>query len=74
VRLDEKLSAGQELHLRRSKDGDQWKSARARVVADIDQEPPRHFIYAIHILIPTATFGISISLLLIQPRKHSLAY
>jgi hypothetical protein len=56
VRLDEKLSTGQELHLRRSKDGDRWKSARARVVAEIDQEPPRHFIYAIHILNPDCDF------------------
>jgi len=56
VRLDEKLLAGQELHLRRSQDGDHWKSARARVVAEIDQEPPHSFIYAIHILDPECDF------------------
>src|SRR5206468_4044706 len=56
LRLTEKLSMGQELHLRRSLDGDQWKNTRARVVAEIDQDPPNHFIYAVHILDPRADF------------------
>jgi hypothetical protein len=49
LRLTEKLSMGQELHLRRHHDGDHWKSTRARVVAEIDQEPTG-FLYAIHLL------------------------
>jgi hypothetical protein len=49
LRLAEKLSMGQELHLRRHHDGDHWKSTRARVVAEIDQEPTG-FLYAIHLL------------------------
>jgi PilZ domain len=56
IRLTEKLSMGQELHLRRSLDGDQWKKTRARVVAEIDQDPPNHFLYAVHILDPRADF------------------
>ncbi len=56
VRLNEKLSTGQELHLRRHQDGDHWKSTRARVVAEIDQDPPHHYIYAIHILDPRSDF------------------
>jgi len=49
LRLTEKLSMGQELHLRRHHEGDHWKSTRARVVAEIDQEP-NGFLYAIHLL------------------------
>jgi hypothetical protein len=49
LRLTEKLSMGQELHLRRHHEGDHWKSTRARVVAEIDQEPTG-FLYAIHLL------------------------
>src|SRR5438876_5464262 len=56
LRLTEKLSMGQELHLRRSLDGDQWKNTRARVVAEIDQHPPNHCLYAVHILDPRADF------------------
>ena len=50
LRLTDKLSTGQELHLRRHLEGDNWKHARARVVAEIDQDPPSHFLYAVHIL------------------------
>ncbi len=50
LRLTDKLSTGQELHLRRHLEGDNWKHARARVVAEIDQDPPNHFLYAVHIL------------------------
>jgi hypothetical protein len=49
LRLTEKIPTGQELHLRRHQEGDHWKSTRARVVAEIDQEPGG-FLYAIHIL------------------------
>jgi hypothetical protein len=56
LRLTEKLSMGQELHLRRHIDGDIWKNARARVVAEIDQDPPNTFLYAIHILEPRSDF------------------
>src|ERR1700694_5666751 len=51
----EKLSSGQELTLRRQQDGDVWKSTRARVVAEIDQEPDG-FLYAFHILEPRSDF------------------
>ncbi|MGB2621586.1 MAG: PilZ domain-containing protein [Candidatus Acidiferrum sp.] len=54
LRLDEKLTAGQEITLRRM-EGDLVKSARARVVAEIDQEPDG-FLYAIHILEPRVDF------------------
>jgi hypothetical protein len=49
LRLSDKLAMGQELNLRRQLEGDEWKSTRARVVAEIDQEP-NGFLYAIHIL------------------------
>ena len=56
LRLTERLGIGQELHLRRHQEGDHWKSARARVVAEIDQDPPNNFIYAIHLLDPRSDF------------------
>jgi len=56
LRLTEKLSIGQELHLRRNLEGDHWKNTRARVVAEIDQDPPNHFLYAVHILDPRSDF------------------
>lgn len=49
MRLAEKLVAGQEVTLRRQRDGDVWKSTRARIVAEIDQEA-EGFLYAFHIL------------------------
>ena len=55
LRFTEKLEAGQELHLRRQLDGDQWKNTRARVVAEIDQDG-NGFLYAIHILEPRNDF------------------
>ncbi|MGB8472616.1 MAG: PilZ domain-containing protein [Candidatus Acidiferrum sp.] len=54
IRLGEKLTAGQELALRRI-EGDQVKTARARVVAEIDQEPAG-FLYAIQLTEPRADF------------------
>ncbi len=56
LRLTEKLSMGQELHLRRNLEGELWKNARARVVAEIDQDPPNHFLYAIHLVDPRSDF------------------
>ena len=55
VRLPEKLFAGQEITLRRQRDGDSWKIARVRIVAEIDQEP-EGFLYAIAIVDPRADF------------------
>jgi hypothetical protein len=55
LRINEKLDTGQELHLRRSLEGDHWKNARARVVAEIDQDL-EGFIYAIHLLEPRSDF------------------
>jgi hypothetical protein len=55
VRLVEKLPVGQELTLKRQQNGDAWKSARARIVAEIDHEPDG-FLYAIVMLEPRADF------------------
>lgn len=56
LRLTEKLFPGQELHLRRNIEGDNWKNSRARVVAEIDQDPPNHFLYAIQLVEPRSDF------------------
>lgn len=53
--LPEKLSAGQEITLRRQPDGEITKTVRARVVAEIDHEP-EGFLYAIHLLEPRSDF------------------
>ncbi|HJZ65480.1 MAG TPA: hypothetical protein VKD70_14240, partial [Candidatus Acidoferrum sp.] len=55
VRLKEKLLENQEITLKRQLEGDQIKSVRARVVAEIDQEP-EGFLYAIHLLEPRSDF------------------
>jgi len=55
VRLPEKFFPGQELTLHRKMEGDQSKTARARIVAEIDKEP-EGFIYAIAILEPRVDF------------------
>jgi PilZ domain len=55
LRLAEKLFSGQELTLRRQRDGDSWKIARARIVAEIDREP-EGFLYAIAMVEPRADF------------------
>jgi hypothetical protein len=46
LRLSEKLFPGQELTLRRQREGDTWKIARAKIMAEIDHEP-EGFLYAI---------------------------
>ena len=53
--LPEKLFPGQEVTLHRTLEGDQVKTARARIVAEIDQETGG-FIYAIAILEPRVDF------------------
>src|SRR2546430_2167396 len=55
LRFTEKLESGQELHLRRHLEDDQWKQARARVVAEIDEDASG-FLYAVHILEPRGDF------------------
>ncbi len=55
LRLQEKLFPGQELTLQRNLEGDMSKTARARIVAEIDREP-EGFIYAIAILEPRNDF------------------
>jgi hypothetical protein len=55
IRLQEKLFPGQELTLHRMLEGDQRKTAHARIVAEVDQEP-EGFIYAIAILDVRADF------------------
>ena len=55
LRLSEQLSLGHELTLRRTLEGDQRKSVRARVVAEIDRDSAG-FLYAIHILEPRIDF------------------
>src|SRR5271165_6677032 len=55
VRLTEKLFPGQEITLHRKLEGDQIKSARARIMAEIDREGDG-FLYAIAILEPRVDF------------------
>jgi hypothetical protein len=55
LRLTEKLQPGQELTLKRNLDGDHSKTARARVVAEIDQDS-EGFLYAFHIPEPRLDF------------------
>jgi hypothetical protein len=55
LRLSEKLSTSQEITLRRKLGDDNSKTARARVVAEIDHEPDG-FLYAIAMLEPRADF------------------
>jgi len=55
IRLQEKLFPGQELALRRTCEGDAVKTARAKIVAEIDREA-EGFLYAITILEPRTDF------------------
>lgn len=55
IKVSAKLSTGQELTLKRQRKGDQFKTAPARIMAEIDCEPDG-FIYAIHILEPRVDF------------------
>src|SRR5260221_13229277 len=55
IRLQERLFTGQELTLRRTLEEDTVKTARARIVAEIDRET-EGFLYAIAMLEPRADF------------------
>ncbi len=55
LRLPEKLFTGQEITLHRKVEGDEARSTRARIVAEIDREP-EGFIYAVAMLEPQADF------------------
>ncbi len=55
ILLPEKLFPGQELTLLRTLEGDAVKSARVKIVAEIDREP-EGFLYAVTILDPRADF------------------
>ena len=55
LRLTDRLAAGQEVTLRRQQEGDAWKSARARIVAEIDCDA-EGFLYAVHLLEPRGDF------------------
>ena len=55
IRLPDKLFPNQELTLRRKLEGDNSKTVRARIVAEIDKEP-EGFIYALAILDPRVDF------------------
>jgi len=49
VRINEKFFPGQEILLKRPLEGDGIKTARARIVAEIDREPDG-FLYAVHLI------------------------
>ena len=55
LQINEKFFQGQEISLKRPLEGDSVKSVRARIVAEIDREP-EGFLYAVHILEPSADF------------------
>lgn len=55
IRLQEKLFPGQELTLHRTLEGDQSKTVRAKIVAEIDREPDG-FIYAVATVEPRIDF------------------
>jgi len=55
LRMQEKFFPGQEISLKRPLEGDGIRSARARIVAEIDHEP-EGFLYAVHILEPRSDF------------------
>ena len=55
VRINEKFFPGQEISLRRPLEGDGIKTARARIVAEIDREPDG-FLYAVHLVEPRSDF------------------
>src|SRR5256885_3646811 len=55
LRMHEKFFPGQEISLKRPLEGDGIRSARARIVAEIDHEP-EGFLYAVHILEPRSDF------------------
>jgi PilZ domain len=55
IRLQEKFFPGQELTLHRKMEGDTVKTARARIMAEIDHEP-EGFLYAVAMVDPRVDF------------------
>jgi hypothetical protein len=55
LRIQEKFFPGQEISLKRPLDADTFRTARARVVAEIDHES-EGFLYAVHLLEPHNDF------------------
>jgi PilZ domain len=55
LRIQEKFSPGQEISLKRPADAHTFRTARARIVAEIDHES-EGFLYAIHLLEPHNDF------------------
>ena len=55
LRLGERLFPGQELTIRRQREGDHWKVARAKIVAEIDHDADG-YLYAIAMVDPRADF------------------
>src|ERR1700741_3689410 len=55
LQIADKRALGQEITLRRQREGDDWKTARARVVAEIDRDPDG-FLYAISMVDPRSDF------------------
>jgi len=55
LRIQEKFSSGQEISLKRPVDADTFRTARARIVAEIDHES-EGFLYAVHLLEPHNDF------------------
>src|SRR5258707_1456038 len=55
IRLQERLFTGQEMTLRRTLEGDEVKTVRARIVAEIHRETDG-FLYAVAVLEPRADF------------------
>jgi hypothetical protein len=55
LQISEKFFPGQEISLKRPLEGDSTKTARARIVAEIDREP-EGCLYAVHILEPRSDF------------------
>src|SRR5260370_25492822 len=58
LQINEKFFPGQEISLKRTLEGDSTKTARARIVAEIDREP-EGFLYAVHLLEPPPAFWIT---------------
>jgi hypothetical protein len=71
IRVQERLSQNQEITLKRQLAGDVAKSARARIVAEIDHEP-EGFLYAIHLLESRSDFW-DIEFPTLRPADESIA-
>src|SRR5260370_32314175 len=58
LQINEKFFPGQEISLKRPLEGDSTKTARARIIAEIDREPEA-FLYPVHLLEPPPAFWIT---------------